>query len=132
METPAIYIKSLTENEDYIPVTSTLIFALATNSTQCVALSIIDDLVLENDEEFFLQTMNNSLVTSIPPAVAITIEDNDSKLINEYCTTDYYIVTMHVNAFQVLSSDLLNLSITRLSLAQYLWELNWLAICHFL
>ena len=125
-----LYTLSLyTENEDYIPVTSTLIFALATNSTQCVALSIIDDLVLENDEEFFLQTMNNSLVTSISPSVAITIEDNDSKLINEYCTTDYY---YNVNAFQVLSSDLLSLSITRLNLAQYLWELNWLAICHFL
>ena len=67
------------ENEDYIPLNTTLTFALVTNDTRCITLSIVADFVLENDEAFFLQTMNSSLVTSIPPEVTITIQDNDSK-----------------------------------------------------
>ena len=50
-----------------------------TNHTQCVIVSVVDDNVLENSEEFLLQAENTSLVTPSPSIVTITIVDNDCK-----------------------------------------------------
>ena len=68
------------EFEDYIPVSRSLTFALVSNSSSCVDISLIDDAVLENDETFTLESVNTSLVTAIPPAVTITIVNDDCKL----------------------------------------------------
>ena len=50
------------------------------NFSSCVDISLIDDAVLENDEAFLLESVNTSLVTAIPPAVTITIVNDDCKL----------------------------------------------------
>lgn len=68
-----------TENEDFIPISNTLNFALVTNLTRCIIIPILDDSVLENDEVFLLNALNNTLVTVYPPSVPIEIEDDDSK-----------------------------------------------------
>ncbi len=61
-------------------MSQSLTFVLVSNSTSCVYISIVDDAVLENDETFFLESMNSSLVTAIPPIVTITILNDDCKL----------------------------------------------------
>ena len=51
------------------------------NFSSCVDVSIIDDAVLENDETFFLESVNPSLVTAVPPTVMFTIINDDCELI---------------------------------------------------
>ena len=65
------------ELEDYIPFTQNLTFALVSNFSSCIGISVVNDAVLENDETFFLESMNTSLVTAIPPSVTITILNDD-------------------------------------------------------
>ena len=65
------------EFEDYIPFTQNLTFALVSNFSSCIDISIIDDAVLENDETLFLESVNTSLVTAVPPALTITILNDD-------------------------------------------------------
>ena len=50
-----------------------------TNNTQCAVISIVDDNVLENSEEFLVQAESNSLVTPAPSMVTVTIVDDDCK-----------------------------------------------------
>ena len=50
-----------------------------TNNTQCAVISIVDDNVLENSEEFLVQADSNSLVTPAPAIVIVTIVDDDRK-----------------------------------------------------
>ena len=57
-----------------------LTFALVSNFSSCVDISLVDDAILENDEAFLLESMNTSLVTAIPPAVTITIVNDDCEL----------------------------------------------------
>ena len=54
-------------------------FLVVTNYTQCVVISVVDNNVLENSEQFLLQAENNSLVTPSPSIVTITILDDDCK-----------------------------------------------------
>ena len=89
---------SNTENEDFVLNSTTLNFALVTNSVQCIIIQLVDDSILEEDETFFLETLNNSLVTSVPTTVPITIEDDDGIYI---CISSYkhslyqkYIITL--------------------------------------
>ena len=65
------------EFEDYAPLTQNLTFASVSNFSSCIGISIVDDAVLENDETLFLESVNTSLVTAIPPAVTITILNDD-------------------------------------------------------
>ena len=65
------------EFDDYIPFTQNLTFALVSNFSSCIDISIVDDAVLENDETLFLDSVRTSLVTAIPPAVTITILNDD-------------------------------------------------------
>lgn len=71
-----------------------------TNNTQCVFVPILDDSVLENDEVFVLQGLNSTLITSIPPIVPITIEDDDSKLYAIRLST--HIVILMLSFFPVV------------------------------
>ena len=54
-------------------------FEVVTNATECVIISLVDDTFLENDEEFLIESANNSLVTIITSPVLITVEDDDRK-----------------------------------------------------
>ena len=67
-------------NEDYIPISVTLIFALVTNNTNCVTIPILNDPIVESDEVFFLQSIDTNLTETIPQTVMITIVNDDSKL----------------------------------------------------
>ena len=51
------------------------------NFSSCVDISIIDDAVLENDETFFLESVNSSLITAVPPTVVFAIINDDCELI---------------------------------------------------
>ena len=73
------YDKFGAENTDYIPTSEVLEFLLVTNYTQCVTVSVVEDNVLENSEEFLLQAENSSLVTPSPSIVTVTIVDDDCK-----------------------------------------------------
>ena len=64
-----------------------LTFALVSNFSSCVDISIIDDAVLENDEAFLLESVGTSLVTAIPPSVTITIRNDDCELCDESSNT---------------------------------------------
>ena len=67
-------------NEDYIPISVTLIFALVTNNTNCVTIPILNDPIVESDEVFFLQSTDTNLTETIPQTVMITIVNDDGKL----------------------------------------------------
>ena len=59
-------------------ISDNLNFALVTNDVQCITIQIIDDSILEEEETFFLETLNNnSLISAVPTVVLITIRDND-------------------------------------------------------
>ena len=88
------------ENEDFIPISSTLDFLLVTNDTQCVFVPILDDPILENDEVFALQGLNSTLITSIPPIVPITIEDDDSKLDSDAVKCISYYILFFYRCFR--------------------------------
>ena len=64
---------------DYIPISENLTFALVTNNTQCVTIPILNDPFIEDDEVFFLQSVDTSLTETIPQSVTITITNDDSK-----------------------------------------------------
>ena len=73
---------TIAANVDYIPISEILTFALVTNYTQCVSISILDDPFVENEEAFFLQSINSNLTETTPQTVMITIVDDDGKI---YC-----------------------------------------------
>ena len=69
-----------TANEDYSPISQAFLeFALVTNYTQCINITIIDDTILEVDEEFFLESGKSDSTTSVPSVVSITIQNDDSE-----------------------------------------------------
>lgn len=53
---------------------------LVTNNTQCVNIPILDDTVIEDDEEFFLQSIDSNLTETNPQTVTITIVNDDGKI----------------------------------------------------
>ena len=53
---------------------------LVTNNTQCVNIPILDDIVIEDDEEFFLQSIDSNLTETNPQTVTITIVNDDGKI----------------------------------------------------
>ena len=67
------------DNEDYIPVVEELVFTVVTGNRQCINISLIDDMVLENDEMFFIQAISTGLVTPTRSSVNITILNDDGK-----------------------------------------------------
>lgn len=75
-------INFIAANEDYIPISEILTFALVTNNTQCVTISILNDFVIEDDEVFFLQSIDiTNLTETTPQTVMITIVDDDGKIV---------------------------------------------------
>lgn len=69
---------AIAANEDYIPISEILAFALVTNYTQCVTIPILNDLVIEGEEVFFLQSIDITNQTeTTPQSVMITIVDDD-------------------------------------------------------
>lgn len=75
------YLLSIAATEDFIPISEILTFKLVTSNTQCVNISILNDLIIESDEEFFLQTIDTNLTETTPQTVAITIIDDDGEFI---------------------------------------------------
>lgn len=68
--------------EDYIPIESALSFTQQTSSQQCTNVSIVDDIILENTEQFFvsLASINPSVpVVVSTPVATVNIVDDDSK-----------------------------------------------------
>ena len=73
-------IVSIAANEDYIPISEILTFALLTNNVQCVIIPILNDPFVEDDEVFFLQSFDiTNLTETTPQTVMITIVDDDGK-----------------------------------------------------
>ena len=67
-------------NEDYIPISEVLTFALVTNETQCVVIPVLNDPFVEEDEAFLLQSISTNLTEIIPQSVTITITNDDSNI----------------------------------------------------
>lgn len=79
--------------EDYDPISVFLDFAVVTNDTQCIDISLVNDFLLENSEVFLLQSAgNNSLVTLRSSTVVINIEDNDRKKNYNYLSAISFII----------------------------------------
>ncbi len=69
------------EGNDYILQTTNLTFVAGTNFStppQCIAVDIIDDEIVENNEIFTL-SLELGVGTANPESTAVTIMDNDSK-----------------------------------------------------
>lgn len=79
-------------SSDYTTLTRSLVLNGATNS-QTVTIQIRDDMVVENQFEFFsinLSTSDSAIMLD-PVSAAVTVEDNDSELSPQY--TRVYIYT---------------------------------------
>ena len=79
-------------SSDYTTLTRSLVLNGATNS-QTVTIQIRDDMVVENQFEFFSINLStsDSAVMLDPVSAAVTVEDNDSELSPQY--TRVYIYT---------------------------------------
>jgi hypothetical protein len=82
---------------------------LVTRKTQCVVIPILDDLFVENDEIFFLQSINANQTETIPQSVTITITNDDSnevitvsRVYLNYCC---YILMLSVAVFKFFESS---------------------------
>lgn len=79
---PKHHFYFIAANVDYIPILENLTFALVTNNTQCVSIPILNDPFIEDDEVFFLQSIDTNLTETTPQTVTITItNDNSNKSI---------------------------------------------------
>lgn len=77
-----IVINFIAVNEDYIPISEILTFALVTNDTQCVTITILNDFVIEDEEVFLLQSTDiTSLTETTPKTVMIVIVDDDGNFL---------------------------------------------------
>ena len=79
-----------------------LTFALVTNNTQCVTIPILNDPVIEDDEVFFLQSIDiTNLTETTPQTVMITIVDDDGKFYIKHMLImiryQFYILVLFVN-----------------------------------
>ena len=72
-------------SSDYTTLTRSLVLNGATNS-QTVTIPIRDDMVVENQFEFFSMNLStsDSAVMLDPVSAAVTVEDNDSELSPQY------------------------------------------------
>ena len=75
------FIIFIAANEDYIPISEILTFALVTNETQCVVIPVLNDPFVEEDEVFLLQSINANLTEITPQSVTITITNDDSNIL---------------------------------------------------
>ena len=71
------------DDEDYIPISEILSFAVVTGDRQCINISVINDTVLEDDEVFLIQSINTSLITPIPSTVPVVVLNDDGKWLND-------------------------------------------------
>ena len=85
-------------SSDYATLTSSLVLNGATNS-QTVTIPIQDDMVVENQFEFFSINLStsDSAVMLDPVSAAVTVEDNDSELSPQY--TRVYIMSFFNSYF---------------------------------
>ena len=56
-----------------------LSFTVVTGNRQCINIIVVDDTVLENDDVFFIEAINTSVITPVQSSVKVTISNDDSK-----------------------------------------------------
>lgn len=73
-------------SSDYTTLTSTLVVLNGATNSQTVTIPIQDDMVVENQFEFFSMNLStsDSAVMLDPVSAAVTVEDNDSELSPQY------------------------------------------------
>ena len=72
------------DNIDFSPISEEIVFDMETvNGTECFSLSIVDDEILEDAENFrlVLQTSTDTLIEFVSSAVLVTIIDDDGELV---------------------------------------------------
>ena len=75
------------DNIDFSPISEEIVFDMETvNGTECFSLSIVDDELLEDAENFrvVLQTSTDTLIEFVSSVVLVTIIDDDGELVAHY------------------------------------------------
>ena len=75
------------DNTDFSPISEEIVFDMETaNGTECFSLSVVDDEILEDAENFrvVLQTLTDTLIEFVSSAVLVTIFDDDGELVAHY------------------------------------------------
>ena len=75
------------DNIDFSPISEEIAFDMETaNGTECFSLSVVDDEILEDAENFrvVLQTSTDTLVEFVSSVVLVTIIDDDGELVAHY------------------------------------------------
>lgn len=76
-----LFVFTDADDKDYIPIMDHLSFAVTTGNRQCINVSLVNDDILEDEEEFQIHAsaVDNSLVTVFQPYVLVTILNDDCK-----------------------------------------------------
>lgn len=90
-------IHLFTANEDYLPLSQTLQFSVVSQDTQCLSLSLLDDTISEDDENFLVLAGDTNLIQVTNNPVQVVIQDDD-------CMLRYHCIVM--NYLQILFSVL--------------------------
>ena len=75
------------DNIDFSPISEEIAFDMETaNGTECFSLSVVDDEILEDAENFrvVLQTSTDTLIEFVSSVVLVTIIDDDGELVAHY------------------------------------------------
>ena len=75
------------DNTDFSSIYEEIVFDIDTvNGTECFSLSVVDDEILEDAENFrvVLQTLTDTLIEFVSSAVLVTIIDDDGELVAHY------------------------------------------------
>ena len=71
-------------NTDFTPISEDIVYDRETaNGTECFSVSVVNDEVLENDENFrvVLQTSNDAVIEFVNSVILVTVVDNDGELV---------------------------------------------------
>ena len=71
-------------NSDFTPISEDIVYDRETaNGTECFSVSVVNDEVLENDENFrvVLQTSTDAVIEFVNSVILVTVVDDDGELV---------------------------------------------------